>query len=281
MTVTLTDRQRNLTLENTNRYDDRTEANIKVYRPHCVDASSGINGRSSGIHRAISCTLCSYRGGNITVHDPDVLHVQTQHIYTQHKWERFLLTAGLTPRMHFSWKKTTYGDACDRRITRPAFVLHMMGWHVGHFLIDTFEALYYAHQERFGRVNRDTLLFIDISERDGMQPFTTSIMARDAFDGDTPFKLLRSFTRHPILSKTALDRLPGTTCFDDLQAELDLSRVFTTRGLHRHPAVARPSQHAGDAMFARRYQDLALFARRRLTFIPSIRILQERTRVQN
>ena len=269
LNTTLTSDQRMITLARLQEDMNGHPNDIKVdFQTRTASTLSFITADTPpGTHRSVGCTRCSYARGNITGFDHDKLISELPHspMHTEHKWERFLLNAGLKPRMHFSWNvERKYGETCDRRISRPTFIFHMMGWHVGHFLVDTLEALYYAHIARFGHVNRDTLLFIDISEKDGMQPYTTSLLARDAFDGDTPFRLLRSFTRHPILSKTALDRLPGVTCFDDLQAELDLSAVFTTKGLQRHPSLARPFLDGGDSTFARRYRKFAHFVEREL-----------------
>ena len=202
-----------------------------------------------GIHKSFHCQFCAYQAGQITGYDPDGYVKESAgniRWNTQHKWETFLKTAGLSPRISFEWRPgSAYGDDCERRITKPAFVLHMMGWHIGHLIVDTLEALHYAHIKHFGRVNPDTFLIIDVSEKDGMQPYTTSLMARDAFGGNTPFELLRAFTRHPIISKKALDGLSGKTCFEFLQAELDLNDAFTTMGQLRHPEIVGPADIQG------------------------------------
>lgn len=71
-------------------------------------------------------------------------------------------------------------------------------------------------------VYNDTV--IDVYSEEDQVPLQRQFQQTYRNDHNSPFQLLRAFTRHPIHTAESLAHLPGRTCFRSLQVGLDISK---------------------------------------------------------
>ncbi|GBG27133.1 Hypothetical Protein FCC1311_033562 [Hondaea fermentalgiana] len=181
------------------------------------------------MHRSAICEGCAYdgnqgNGATLIVNDPlgAHVHVDSQIIGTN-RWSDFMRTSGLPI---FTKAKVVTSSTpmvrCARRVSQPAIIFDLLGWHVGHLIIDVLEALYEAMRDLRDR-GKEPLLFIDVADKDNLRLYSGTLMSN-----------LR-----------ALDLLPGLTCFDDsVQIQLDVQDTFSVRGPDLSGLAARRQHYS-------------------------------------
>ena len=136
-------------------------------------------------------------------------------------------------------------------------MLNLLTTQVGHLLVDVLEPLFYDAERSGGGAVDPARTRISIQVHVERRSLHRRLM--DAIYGDTPFALLRLFTRHPIHTKDALDGLPGRLCLPSAAVELDITDAYYARG---HDArEANRTAAAPDPSEVRRYRRFRQFLR--------------------
>lgn len=117
-------------------------------------------------------------------------------------------------------------------------------------------------------MDTDVLLFLEVAQREEAEGFGSVL--QQTTSGDTPFRLLRLFTRHPpglVSELSALATGPssmdvegsgGGLCFANLHLGLDLSRTYYAHGYQHHGSPLDLRSRHGQQLL-RRYQGFQNF----------------------
>ena len=197
-------------------------------------------------HSWARCTACSYSRGEVTLYDPygalesdgEALPPHGTLRLASSKWHGFFYHSGLSDEVRGHVVRTPLRVArsdCTRFVEERTIVFSLLTWQVGHLLLDVLEPLFYAaaaEEEAAvarGAPRRDVRLFFDVANAGEMSALHQHVLDHVFERGggaNTPYTLLRRFTRHAIHSRVGLDALPGATCFRDLQLGLDIEGTY-------------------------------------------------------
>jgi hypothetical protein len=197
------------------------------------------------------CEFCAYSAGRVLLFDPDHLHASAlgladtassfTFVATDSRWSTFfrggsdraefvqgLIPAQVVPQPHWHWKGGG-GSVCARSVPVNTFVFTALTLHTGHLIVDVLEPLFNMQIRQQGMVSKETLLIFDVAGPEE-QAWLHKRVVQWVKSEDTVFRTLRLFTRFPIFTKQALDRLPGATCFRSLNVGLDMAGSYTEMG---------------------------------------------------
>lgn len=191
------------------------------------------------MHRSAQCHGCGYDGGmlegrnaRLLVIDPLGAHEHlNRSIVGVSRWSSFISAAGNSDlTTAHVLPRTPQHLYCARRITQPVIIFDILGWHIGHLIIDVFEALFDVTQ-RLRAEGKESLVFMGVADQHNMREYFAALLGTYIGRERNAFSLLRHFTGFTIHSKRALDMLPGITCFDDeVHIQLDVRETFSVRG---------------------------------------------------
>ena len=114
-------------------------------------------------------------------------------------------------------------------------IVNLLTWQVGHLIVDVLQPLFnmlsYGDGDEISDVNRDTIILIQVAN-DEENAILDSLIKRDVYENDTPFRLLQLFTGHSIYSLSwYMNNIPGDLCMHGgVAVELDVSGSYHPLG---------------------------------------------------
>ena len=144
-------------------------------------------------------------------------------------------------------------------IERPVFLLPLISLHPGHVIVDVLEQVYGAMMKAYGKVRRDSLLLLDVSNEEERSVLSRKIYVNtryaagfigegeDAVMVDSYASVLGVLSELPVVTLESLNSLPAgnsRVLFKDIHVGIDNFQGFFHHGHRYHPCLMSGAGHS-------------------------------------